>query len=122
MQNHKLLFSGIVLVLGIVLLAGWLSFHSFEEFRAANSTPHASSGSPGFTYVGPGCMVEFQNRYSLYLPRGWYSYSDEYHVDLRNYDASKIQYVHGAPFNMPDDAIQIQMYTDQLESGQTLED
>lgn len=122
MQNRKLLLPGIILVLGIVLLAGWLSFHSFEEFYAANSTPHTSSGFPGFTYVGPGCMVEFQGRYSLYLPRGWYSYTDEHYIDLRNYDAAKIQYVHGAPLNMPDDAIHVQMYTIQLERGQTLGD
>lgn len=119
-ESNKGLLLGLGLAAGIVLLAGWLSVRSFEESQPARSTPHTNTASPGFTYLGPGCMVEFQEQYSLFLPRGWYADTGEYHTDLWNYDATKIHYVHGAPLNLPDDAIKVELYTIQLESRQFL--
>ena len=46
MQNNKALLPGIVLVIGIVLLAGWLSTRSFRDFRVASSTPITPAAFP----------------------------------------------------------------------------
>lgn len=124
MHNKNNLLPGVLLVMTIVFLTGWLYWIGFpivDRHQLAAVTPSTNPHSHNLTFAGPGCIPEFEGRFSLYLPKKWYADINENHIRLQNYDASKLLFNHGAPLNMPENAIKIDIYLSQLEKDQTIE-
>lgn len=89
------------------------------------STPLPPSPTPKVKFKGAECFIDPYNGITLWLPTGWFGHiaNSQYGgaSKIFNYDPSNIQYDHGAPINLPDSHIDVQITSLKLEAGQTLE-